>query len=109
MMPSVEISPVVYELLQNSVERSNVYDNVDSTVEEVLKVFLAKRDLFERIYWPFSTILMNSVDDLVTVQELLEAVDWQSRSDSIAEATKHLEIAEGILREQAEQLSEEGK
>ncbi|MGV9103960.1 MAG: hypothetical protein ACOC38_04165 [Promethearchaeia archaeon] len=108
-MPSVEISPIIYDLLESSVERSDVYDDVDSTVEEVLKVFLAKRDLFERMYWPFSTILMNSVDDLVTVRKLLEGVDWQSRTDAVAEAIQHLEIAEGILREHAEELSNEGK
>lgn len=108
-MPSVEISSVIYDLLENSIERSDVFEDVDSTVEQVLKGFLAKRDLFGRMHAPFSTILMNCVDDLVALRKLLEGVDWQSKSKPIDEATARLKEAEDILREQAIELNEEYK
>ncbi|RLI50098.1 MAG: hypothetical protein DRO73_04265 [Candidatus Thorarchaeota archaeon] len=108
-MAAVQISEVVYELLERLVKRSERHDSVDSLAEEVLTDYLMRHDRIGQLHVPFSTMLMNNADTVATVRETIDTIDWYETHDPIAAALEHLSEAERLLRATAERLNAEGK
>ncbi len=108
-MVSVEISEVVYELLERLVSRSENHTTVDDFVESVLVEYLKRHDVVGQLHVPLSTMLMNGADSLQAVRTTIGSIDWYETHDSIESALGHMEAAESLLRSTAKKLSSEGK
>ena len=108
-MPSVEISDVVYELLQRLVNRSESFDSVQQLVEYVLIEHLKRHDTIGQLHMPLSSMLLTGADNVASVRETIGSIDWYETQDPIDQALTHLENAELLLRSTAEKLGAEGK
>ncbi len=108
-MVAVEISDVVYELLERRVKRSDQHDSVKSLVEAILVEYLKRHDQIGQLHVPFSTMLMTEADNIAMARSVIDTIDWYDTYDQIKSALSHLNDAESLLRDTAHRLAKEGK
>ena len=104
-MAAVEISDLVYELLERTVRQSHTHKTVTELVESISKEYLAKHDLYGQMHVPVKVILQNSVDNLKAIRDLIEHLDWQDRSEVMNQVTGLIKSAQTLLIEEIEYRS----
>ncbi len=104
-MPEVQISEVVWELLERHAGQSPEYDSVEALIEAALTEFLGKHDRFGRLHVPLPTLLMSAADDISEVRGVIDTIDWYDTSDPVETALSHLSSAEKLLRDAAQSLA----
>ncbi len=108
-MVAIEVSEVIYELMERLVRKTESHSDVESLVESVLTEYLMKHDRIGRLHVPFSTMLMSAADNISAAIETIDTIDWYDTHDPVTSALDHLREAENLLRETAQHLAKEGK
>ncbi|MCF2136354.1 MAG: hypothetical protein K9W43_03855 [Candidatus Thorarchaeota archaeon] len=108
-MVAIEVSEIVFELLERVVRKSENHDSVQSLVDAVLTEYLMKHDRFGQLHVPFSTMLMTEADNIGAARKVIDTIDWYDTHDPIETALNHLRAAEDLLRDTAHRLAKEGK
>ncbi|MBD3405351.1 MAG: hypothetical protein GF411_04330 [Candidatus Lokiarchaeota archaeon] len=103
-MPKIEVSDVLYELLERQANRREA-ESVSDLVNSVLMNYLLKHDRMGQLHVPLPTFLMSSADTIASVLATMNTIDWYNSQEAIDIISDNLETAEKLLRITAQNLT----